>query len=229
MRKRQASGIVWATIFLAFAQPSHAAEYGWGTYLLGVSIPMMGFTPPPGIYLSDTVYAYQGNASAGRGLTFPFGNFILSGRIKENFLVNVSTLSWITETKILGGNLGFAATIPMPIGTERTSASAAVTGPLGNTVSGSLTQSVWGIGDTVVAALLGWQEGNSHWNLVATGTFPTGVYDPNMIAFLGLHRPSLDVKGAYTYLNPQTGLEISGGGGYNVQLHQLGDELPDRR
>ncbi len=148
MRKRQASGIVWATIFLAFAQPSHAAEYGWGTYLLGVSIPMMGFTPPPGIYLSDTVYAYQGNA---------------------------------------------------------------------------------GIGDTVVAALLGWQEGNSHWNLVATGTFPTGVYDPNMIAFLGLHRPSLDVKGAYTYLNPQTGLEISGGGGYNVQLHQLGDELPDRR
>ena len=84
------------------------------------------------------------------------------------------------------------------------------TGPLGNTVSGSLTQSVWGIGDTVVAALLGWQEGNSHWNLVATGTFPTGVYDPNMIAFLGLHRPSLDVKGAYTYLNPQTGLEISG-------------------
>ncbi len=103
------------------------------------------------------------------------------------------------------------------------------TGPLGNTVSGSLTQSVWGIGDTVVAALLGWQEGNSHWNLVATGTFPTGVYDPNMIAFLGLHRPSLDVKGAYTYLNPQTGLEISGGGGYNVQLHQLGDELPDRR
>ena len=73
MRKRQASGIVWATIFLAFAQPSHAAEYGWGTYLLGVSIPMMGFTPPPGIYLSDTVYAYQGNASALK-MKFPNGN-----------------------------------------------------------------------------------------------------------------------------------------------------------
>ena len=231
MRKRQASGIVWATIFLAFAQPSHAAEYGWGTYLLGISIPMMGFTPPPGFYLSDTVYAYQGSASAGRGLTFPFGNFTLSGRIKEDFLVNISTISWITDTKILGGNLGFAATIPFPIGTERTSASAAVTGPLGNTVSGSLTESAWGIGDTAVAALLGWQQGNSHWNVVVTGTIPTGVYDPDRIAFLGLHRPSVDVRGAYTYLNPQTGLEISGALGITFNYintatnYQTGDEL----
>jgi hypothetical protein len=37
----------------------------------------------------------------------------------------------------------------------------------------------------------------------------TGVYDPDRIAFLGLHRPSVDVRGAYTYLDPQTGLEIS--------------------
>jgi hypothetical protein len=202
---------------LSIVLPSQAAEYGWGTYLLGISIPMMGFTPPPGFYLSDTVYAYQGSASAGRGLTFPFGNFTLSGRIKEDFLVNISTISWITDTKILGGNLGFAATIPFPIGTERTSASAAVTGPLGNTFSGSLTESTWGIGDTAVAALLGWEEGNNHWNVVVTGTIPTGVYDPNRIAFLGLHRPSVDVRGAYTYLDPQTGLEISGALGINVE------------
>jgi len=195
MKRRTAwnvSRTACATVCLAgsfaFVEPSQAAEYGWGTYLLGISIPMMGFTPPPGFYLSDTVYAYQGSASAGRGLTFPFGNFTLSGRIKEDFLVNISTISWITDTKILGGNLGFAATIPFPIGTERTSASAAVTGPLGNTVSGSLTESAWGIGDTAVAALLGWQQGNSHWNVVVTGTIPTGVYDPDRIAFLGLHR-----------------------------------------
>jgi len=30
--------------------------------------------------------------------------------------MNASTLSWITDYKILGGNLGFAATIPFPIG-----------------------------------------------------------------------------------------------------------------
>jgi len=192
----------------AFVQPSQAAEYGWGTYLLGLSIPMMGFTPPPGFYLSDSIYAYQGSASG--NVKFPFGHVNLAAQIKEDFLVNVSTLSWVTDTKILGGNLGFAATIPFPIGTERTSAGAALTGPLGNTFSGSLTQSASGIGDMAVAGLLGWHEGNSHWNVVVTGTIPTGVYDPDRIAFLGLHRPSVDLRGAYTYLDPQTGLEISG-------------------
>src|SRR5437870_12972919 len=145
---RTACAVVCLAGSFAFHQPSQAAEYGWGTYLLGLSIPMMGFTPPPGFYLSESVYAYQGSASG--NIKFPFGNFTLSGRIKEDFLVNISTLSWITDTKILGGNLGFAATIPFPIGTERTSASAAVTGPLGNTVSGGLSQSTWGIGDSAV-------------------------------------------------------------------------------
>jgi hypothetical protein len=111
---RAACAALWVAGSFYTVQPSQAAEYGWGTYLLGISIPMMGFTPPPGFYLSDTVYAYQGSASAGRGLTFPFGNFTLSGRIKEDFLVNISTISWITDTKILGGNLGLPRQFPFP-------------------------------------------------------------------------------------------------------------------
>ena len=65
----------------AFVQPSQAAEYGLGTYLLGLSIPMSGFTPPPGFYLSDTAYAYQGAASG--SVRFPFGR-VLAAQIKES-------------------------------------------------------------------------------------------------------------------------------------------------
>jgi hypothetical protein len=139
-------------------------------------------------------------------------------------------MSWITDVKILGGNLGFAATIPFPIGTERTSAGLTFTGPL-NTFSGSLTQSTRGIGDMAVAGLVGWHEGNSHWNVAVTGTIPTGIYDPTSIAFLGLHRPSVDVRGAYTYLDPQTGLEISAALGMTFNYintatsYQSGSEL----
>jgi hypothetical protein len=140
------------------------------------------------------VYAYQGSASG--SVKIPFGRVGLEAGVKEDFLVDIPVLTWITDTKILGGNLGFAATIPFPIGTERTSVGATFTGPLGNSVSGSLTQSTWGIGDMSVAALLGWNAGESHWNLVVTGTIPTGVYDPTSIAFMGLHRPSVDVRGA---------------------------------
>jgi hypothetical protein len=226
---RTTCAAVYLASGIAFAVPSQAAEYGWGTYLLGLSLPMMGFTPPPGFYLSDSVYAYQGSASG--NTKFPFGHVNLAARLKEDFLVNVSTFSWVTDTKILGGDLGFTATVPFPIGTERTSAGAAFTGPLGNTFSGSLTQSTAGIGDMAVAGFLGWHEGNSHWNLAVTGTIPTGDYDPDKIAFLGLHRPSVDVRGAYTYLDPKTGLEISGALGMTFNYintatsYRTGDEL----
>ncbi len=230
MRKASSTVCIVACLVGGFCvvEPSKAAEYGLGTYVLGLSIPMIGFTPPPGFYLSDSVYAYQG--SAGGNVKFPLGVSLDAG-VKASFLVNISTVSWITDARILGGNLGFAATIPFPIGTERTSVNARFTGPLENTFSGNLTQSVWGMGDTVVAGLLGWHEGNSHWNLVLSGTIPTGVYDPTMIAFLGLHRPSLDVRGAFTWLDPQIGTEISAALGVTFNYintetnYQTGDEL----
>jgi hypothetical protein len=43
---------------LSFVQPVLATEYGLGDYLLGYSLPMTGYTPPPGIYFSDTFYLY---------------------------------------------------------------------------------------------------------------------------------------------------------------------------
>jgi hypothetical protein len=61
---RTTCAAVYLASGIAFAVPSQAAEYGWGTYLLGLSLPMMGFTPPPGFYLSDNVYAYQAARAA---------------------------------------------------------------------------------------------------------------------------------------------------------------------
>jgi hypothetical protein len=228
-RRKAACAALSLTGSLSFVQPAQTAEYASGTYLLGAAIPMSGFTPPPGFYLADTIYAYHGAASG--NVQFPFGNFTLSGNIKADLIFNLSTVSWITNTKIFGGDLGFAATIPFPIGTATDSAGLAVTGPLGNTRSVNLSDSVWGIGDTAVIALLGWHAGNSHWNVAITGIIPTGVYDPNRIADLGLHRPSADIKGAYTYFDPTIGLEISAALGITFNYintatnYRTGDEV----
>jgi hypothetical protein len=119
----------WVAGSLAIVEPARAAEYVTGSYLLGAGIPMSGFTPPPGFYLSDTIYAYHGDISG--NVKLPFGKFTLSGNIKADFLVNLSTVSWITDYKILGGDLGFAATIPFPVGTAKVGAGIAITGPRG--------------------------------------------------------------------------------------------------
>jgi hypothetical protein len=52
--------------------PAHATEYGFSDYGLGYGIPMSGYTPPPGVYFSDTFYLHS--ASARANINFPFGN-----------------------------------------------------------------------------------------------------------------------------------------------------------
>ena len=164
---------------------------------------MSGYTPPPGVYFSDTVWFYEGSAGADR--RFPSGRTIEAG-VNERFAIDAATLSWFTDAKFLGGTLGFAATLPF--GWEKTSTSAEFTGPL-LTLAHGRSESATGIGDGAISGILGWQEGDHHWNITVTDFLPIGFYSPSSIAFLGLNRPSVDVKGAYTYLDLQTGHEIS--------------------
>jgi hypothetical protein len=188
------------------AQPSQAAEYGLGSYLLGLTIPMSGYTPPPGVYFSDSVYFYQGSANP--SVRLPFGRFVAVG-LEEQFLVNIATLSVFTDASFLGGTFGLAGTVP--VCRAKVSADLTFLGPLG-TVGRS--DSVTGIGDSAISAILGWQAGFHHWNVTATGIIPTGVYSPDQLAIMGLNRPGVDIKGGYTYLNTQTGTEVSGAAGF---------------
>jgi hypothetical protein len=60
---------------------------------------------------------------------------------------------------------------------------------------------------------------------------PTGNFEPNWLSLTGLNRPALDLKGAYTYLGLQTGLELTGALGVKLNApntttnYQSGAEL----
>jgi len=94
-----------------------------------------------------------------------------------------------------------------------------------------VSQTATGTGDSAVTALLGWTQGNNHWSLSATGIIPTGVYDPDRVAFIGLSRPGVDLKAADTYLDPKIGTEFSGAVGMTFNAnngitdYQTGTEL----
>jgi len=199
--------------FVGICGTADGAEYGLGNYLLGLTIPMAGYTPPAGIYFQDSLYLYKGSASG--TINFPFGNVVVAG-LSEKFIINVATLSWFAPGSFLGGTFGVAATIPY--GRVEVSADVAFTGPLGNNRQLSRFDSVTGIGDTAYSAILGWQNGNHHWNVTVTGFAPTGVYNPNRLANVGLNRPGVDVKGAYTWLDVKSGLEFSAALGMTFNL-----------
>ncbi len=193
-----------ASASVVVACPAQAVEYGISNYLLGYSIPMSGYTPPTGIYYQNTFYLYDG--SAGRNVQFPFGRVAALG-IDMNFAANITTAAWYTDATILGGTLGVAATVPV-LG-ERTSVSAAFTGPSGITRQLGTSDSINALGDSAFSAILGWHAGESHWNLTVTAFTPTGYYNPDALSFTGLNRPGIDIKAAYTFLSLQTGLELT--------------------
>src|SRR3954454_14672171 len=54
---------------------------------------------------------------------------------------------------------------------------------------------------------------------LVTGDIPVGAYDPSRIANLGIGHGAIDTGGGYTYLNPASGVTISGVAGvtYNFK------------
>jgi hypothetical protein len=214
---------VWTLLLPA---PAQATEYGFSDYVLGYGIPMSGYTPPPGVYFSDTFYLYSAIATTNGN--FPFGNITAAG-IKVNFITNIAASAWYTDVKILGGTLGFAAAVP--VGADTNSAAVSFIGPLGFNRQLNRTDSVDSLGDSAYSASLGWEESEHHWNLALTGFAPTGHYAPNSLAIMSLNRPGFDIKGGYTFLSTETGTELSAAAGITFNLrntatdYQSGDEL----
>jgi hypothetical protein len=53
------------------------------------------------------------------------------------------------------------------------------------------------------------------------GDIPVGAYDSTRLSNIGIGHGGIDFGAGYTYLNPTTGIEFSGVGGftYNLRLH----------
>lgn len=182
---------------------TRAAESMAGVYLLGFRGPLSGITPPPGFYFENDVYFYNGRLSAGR--SFATGGFVGAG-LKSQLRVDLLTPIWITPVEILGGRLGFSATIP--IGHAGIGAATLVSTPVGR-LGARLSDSATTFGDPFVGAVLGWDHGNFHWNLNAAVNIPAGAYRDGELANIALNRPALDLTGAFTWMDPEIGLEVS--------------------
>jgi hypothetical protein len=94
-------------------------------------------------------------------------------------------------------------------GESEASVSATLTGPRGNTLSGARTDSRTGFGDVIPQASLKWNQGVHNWMTYLTGDIPAGAYDANRLANLDLGHGAVDGGGGYTFLDPQTGHELS--------------------
>jgi hypothetical protein len=189
----------------AFAAESEGAEYGFSSYGLGGNAFGAGITPPPGIYVTEAFFFYEGEI----GRPVPFGRVVLNAGATVDLFGAATNFLYVRQSKVLGGNLGWSLTVPV----GRNDIEATLAGPLG-LVSVSRTQEGWGLGDIVPKVQLGWQHGDFFHTLYLQAVAPTGRWQPGFSPIIGLHRPGVDTGWAFTWTDPGKKLQLNGAAGF---------------
>jgi len=215
--------LVAALLAGASAGSVQAAEYGTGPWIKGYTDILGGILPPqPGLYVRNDAYHYEGEVNA----------TVFNGRValgvQEDYLADILALTYVTPWKILGGTYAVAVApslVQMNVGVAATLPGVRITGPLGLRTFDIPSFTVTAVdhefaqGDTAFAPLvLGWNEGNFHWNFALFGFAPTGKYDEDDLANTSLNHWAIMPRLAATYFNPKTGWQVNGAAIYSVNF-----------
>ena len=159
---------------------------------------------------------YHTSADAGGGRDFAVGGNLVAGiDVSADLVFFAPTYTWAEP--VLGGQAAFS--LVWAAGQMQVGADAVITGPRGNTINRSRTDTVEGGADLYPLATLKWTDGNSNWLAYTMGGVPVGAYEVGRLANIGLNHWSLDAGGGYTYLDAKAGRELSivGGVTYNFE------------
>lgn len=174
-------GFALGVLGCLFAGGISATENGADSYALGAEGVLAGALPPAGVYL----LSYYENYHASRFVD-GHGNSMIPGfGLTVDALV--PRLVWMTHQQVLGGQLGFYAAQPLvdlrvSMGGERDDRRA--------------------MGDSIVASLLAWHNGNHHWAAAVEAVLPTGEYDRDHMANAGKNYYTVRPIIAYSYSQP---------------------------
>nr|WP_139482273.1 transporter [Bradyrhizobium ivorense] len=125
--------------------------------------------------------------------------------------VLVEGVTYTSPTPVLGGQAGISL-LAAP-GNLGVGINASLTGPLGNTISGSKFDNRMTVSDVFYQGTLKWNQGVHNELVYVAGNIPSGTYDPNRLANLSFGFGAVDAGVGYTYLDPKTGHEFSVVGG----------------
>jgi hypothetical protein len=220
--------VVTAAVLVLCPQISRADEGGVSFWLPGQYASLAAAPQVPGwamgvVYYHSNVSA-SGNVAASKEITTgripPTVNVNLNLSLSGQADLAVLSPTYTFATPVLGGqlSLGVASWFGKSSG-GLAGTLTAVSGPIVATRSGILSDTLTSYGDVVPTATLRWNQGVNNYMVYVTGDIPAGDYSPTRLANLGIGHGTVDAGGAYTYLNPATGNELSATAGltYNFK------------
>jgi hypothetical protein len=201
---RASSIALCAIATVGVANLAHADETGASFWLSGSYASYAAVPATPGWSVETTFY--HATADAGRAASFTRGGRIEVGldTASNYFLV---TPSYAIDRAVLGGQLGLALTFLA--GNYSSTASATLVAPSGASLSGASGDSMTEFGDLYPQASLKWNRGVHNFMTYLTAGIPSGAYDMNRQASLGLGHWAIDGGLGYTYADEGKGHELS--------------------
>ncbi len=200
---------------LTLAAPAAAVEGGLGAYLLGSRDSLAGIAPPPGDYLTTDFIVIDGSAP-----TLAIGGVALTDVTSKAFILKVNATHSFAE-RLWGGQPVLTFSLPLVSGTLDFASE------IENGLSGGFTDTKTGLGDLAITSMLGWSDGNRHWQVGGSVFAPTGYYRKATVDVaarqvealsLGKNRWAFMPTAAFTYLDPETGREFSATASINFSL-----------
>lgn len=191
------------------------ADEGGASFWLPGQMSSFAAAPGEAGFSLPFVY-YHTFADAGGAKNFAVGGNLVAGLDVNADLVFFAP-TYVFAEPVLGAQA--ALSLAWAAGRMEVGADAVITGPQGNTINLSRTDTVEGGSDLYPMAQLKWNSGNSNWLAYAMGGVPVGAYDVGRLANIGLNHWSLDAGAGYTYLDAKAGHELSivGGLTYNFE------------
>lgn len=149
---------------------------------------------------------YHSGVIAGGDKVFPRGGRLEAGLNGRPDLV-FGNATYVFASPVFGAQAALGLT--GAFGVMRAGIDATVTGPMGNVISGSRTDTLFGLADLYPMATLKWNHGVNNFMTYLTGDIPVGSYDVNRIANIGIGHGAIDGGVGYTYFDPHAGYEFS--------------------
>lgn len=188
--------------------PALADEGGVSFWLPGQYGSFAAVAPEPGFSVPTVSYFYQGEMKAGK--TLRQGTEIAAAA-DASFFAQFIIPTFTPDAYVLGGRPSFSLAL-LPAYSQ-TDAEISAGG-----LSVRRSHSVTGFGDLYPTAQLFWNSGVNNWMIYGSADLPIGSYEADRLANIGIGHAAIDVGGAYTYLNPATGWEMSATVGITFNL-----------
>lgn len=205
---KRAATIGAGAALLAVAPGALADEGGVSFWLPGQMGSFAAVPSEPG-WTIPAIY-YHTSTDAGGEKVFPRGGRLTAGLDADVDLLFTAP-TYVLARPVAGGQL--ALSLGMAIGHMKVGVNATLTGPGGNSISGSESDSLDAVADLYPLATLKWNQGVHNYMAYTMLGVPAGSYRAGRLANLGIGHWSIDGGGGYTFLDPKQGLEFSAVGG----------------